>query len=142
MLKNIRLKTNDGMVDKKSWKILKDFVMRRMNKELIHDRALTLSIDYSGGVFRTLVDLIASAAVHSKTFGGSKIDEGSMEEAIREAKVNKSRPSLKSTGISCWKSINTKVFSLKWIMKSWNFFTVFLPSNILMGKGGMISTPC
>ncbi|MGR3177506.1 MAG: hypothetical protein ACUZ8E_05580 [Candidatus Anammoxibacter sp.] len=91
-LANIHIKSKDDKPDETNMKILNDCVLNRMDKELITDNALKLAIEFSGGVFRTLVELISDAAVNSKTLGGDKIDDESMEDAIRELKIVKSRP--------------------------------------------------
>ncbi len=90
-LTNIMLKTKDGDICNENIDRLKKCVLNRMDKELIEDEAISLAIKYSGGVFRTLIHFIASAAVNSKVFNGTIIDKASMEEAIREARIEKSR---------------------------------------------------
>lgn len=91
-LANIRLTTKKGDFDEINHNMLRDCVLNRLDETLISEKALETAITFSGGVFRTLVDFISAAAVNSKTLGGTKIDEASMEEAIRDAKISKSRP--------------------------------------------------
>lgn len=95
VFKNLSLKTRKGQEDEETVRnknILKDFVSRRMELSLIDPEALDLAIGYSGGVFRTLMDLISFAAVLAETFENKKITTEDMKESVKEAKTKKSRP--------------------------------------------------
>ncbi len=99
-LKNIRLKAKDGSQDSitdKNREIIKRVVCTRLknnneNGGLITPEALELAVNYSGGVFRTIIDLVASAAINSKVLGGTKIAEKDMNDALNEARIKKKRP--------------------------------------------------
>jgi len=95
VFKNLRLKTREGQQDegaKKNCEVMRDFILKRMDADLIEEAALEKAIHYSGGVFRTLMDLVSEAAVYAVTYDRRKITAQVMGEAIRDAKVNKSRP--------------------------------------------------
>ncbi|MEW6608291.1 MAG: hypothetical protein AB1414_12755 [bacterium] len=94
VLRNLRLKDRDGKEDEKTAKhreTLRQLVFKRMEEDLIEDNALNMAVDASGGVFRTLIDLIASASSYSRVQGGKKIDTVDMETAINEERANKKR---------------------------------------------------
>jgi len=99
-LKNIRLKAKDGSQDSisdKNQKIMKRVVCSRLkdskeNGVLTTPEALELAVNYSGGVFRTIIDIVASAAISSKVLGGKKIAEKDMNDAVNEARIKKKRP--------------------------------------------------
>lgn len=71
---------------------LRQIVHTRMDEKLISEQALKLAIDFSGGVLRTLVDLISEAAVFAEIYETKQIDDGSMKDAISQISVNKERP--------------------------------------------------
>ncbi len=94
VLRNLRLKDINGKEDevtKKNRDILSQLVFNRMEDNLIEDNALNMAIEASGGVFRTLIDIIASASSYSNIHGGTKIDSIDMEAAINEERANKKR---------------------------------------------------
>ncbi|MCP5102289.1 MAG: hypothetical protein GY950_02870 [bacterium] len=95
VLENIRLQNIDKKRDKttaNNWELMKQAVLRRMEPELISSDALEMAIHYSGGVLRTLLDLIASAAVEADVLEETVIGKRDMEEAVKEARINKARP--------------------------------------------------
>jgi len=95
VLKNLRLRTVDKTKDEdteRNCKLMKEAVLRRMDEKLISDKALEMAVYYSGGVFRTLIDLIAFAAVLSKSSDGTSIGEKDMEGAVNEHRIKKTRP--------------------------------------------------
>ncbi|MBL0701137.1 MAG: hypothetical protein JJV92_09675, partial [Desulfosarcina sp.] len=99
-LKNIRLNAKNGGQDgttKKNREIMKRVVCSRLEADneggrLITPEALELVVDYSGGVFRTIIDLVASAAINSKVLGGTKIAKKDMNDAVNDARIKKKRP--------------------------------------------------
>jgi len=95
VLKNIRLCTSTGGDDKETGKnreLMKEAIRHRLeDPDLIHDEALDMAIRFSGGVFRLLIDLIASAAVLSSVYGGKGIDKKDMEEAVNEHRIKRAR---------------------------------------------------
>jgi len=85
VLRNLRLKDKNGKEDEqtvKHRKTLRQLVFNRMESSLIENNALDMAVDASGGVFRTLIDLIASASSYSRVNDGEKIDTVDMESAI------------------------------------------------------------
>lgn len=66
-------------------------VYNRMEENLIDKKALDMAIEVSGGVFRTLVDMITSASDYSCLYGGTKIDVHDMKTALDEERANKKR---------------------------------------------------
>jgi hypothetical protein len=95
VLKNLRLRTVDKAQDEdteRNCKLMKEAVLRRMDEKLISPKALEMAVYYSGGVFRTLIDLIAFAAVISKSSNGISISEKDMEGAVNEHRIKKTRP--------------------------------------------------
>ncbi|MCX6583370.1 MAG: hypothetical protein NT166_24600 [Candidatus Aminicenantes bacterium] len=95
VLKNLRLRTVDKTQDEdteRNCKLMKEAVLRRMDEKLISPKALEMAVYYSGGVFRTLIDLIAFAAVLSKSSNGTSIGEKDMEGAVNEHRIKKTRP--------------------------------------------------
>ena len=83
VLKNIRLLNQDKKKDEKTeknWKLMKDAVLRRLEPQLITDKALEIAVHYSGGVFRTLIELIVSAAVEADVLGSNSIGEKELEQ--------------------------------------------------------------
>jgi len=102
VLKNLRIRTIEKEEDDETSinrESMRQAVLRRMEENLIADKALEMAVDFSGGVFRTLIDLIASAAVISITRNGIRIDEKDMLDAVNEQRINKTRP----LGSSAWK---------------------------------------
>ncbi len=94
VLRNLRLKDKAGKEDEKAARhrnILRQLVFNRMDENLIEDNALEMAVDASGGVFRTLIDIIASASSYSRVHGGERIDTIDMESAIDEERANKKR---------------------------------------------------
>lgn len=94
-LRNIRLLNRKGKRDKqttKNWELMRQLVLHRLEPELISEKALELAVKYSGGMFRTLIELIAFAAIESKIKEGKAIDEHYMKKAVTEFKIKKSRP--------------------------------------------------
>ena len=95
VLKNLRLRTLENAQDDDTnynCKLMKEAVLRRMDEKLISPNALEMAVYYSGGVFRTLIDLIAYAAVLSKSSNGISIGEKDMEGAVNEHRIKKTRP--------------------------------------------------
>lgn len=95
VLKNIRLFTQEKKKDsetEKNWDLMRKAIHQRMESSLISDKALDTAVYYSGGVFRVLIDLIATAAVISRTITGTNISEKDMEEAVKEHRIKKTRP--------------------------------------------------
>ncbi|MCP5054463.1 MAG: hypothetical protein GY940_45265, partial [bacterium] len=95
VLKNIRLLNKDKKRDnatRKNWKLMKEAVLKRMEPELISDKALEMAIHYSGGMFRSLIELIAYAAVEVDVSQAESIGQRDMEEAVSELRINKARP--------------------------------------------------
>lgn len=95
VLKNLRLRTLENAQDDdtdSNCKLMKEAVLRRMDEKLISPKALEMAVYYSGGVFRTLIDLIAYAAVLSKSSNGISISEKDMEGAVNEHRIKKTRP--------------------------------------------------
>jgi len=95
-LKNIRLQTRTRQDDEKTEahrKILTDAVYKRIeNHQLIAPEALNMAVQYSGGVFRTLIDLISQAAIKSVVLDGKQISLKDMQDAVNEARINQKRP--------------------------------------------------
>ena len=71
---------------------MKNAILRRLEPQLITDKALEIAVHYSGGVFRTLIELIVSAAVESDVLGSNKIGVKDMEGAVKEHRIKKARP--------------------------------------------------
>lgn len=95
VLKNIRLLNQDKKKDEKTeknWELMKDAILRRLEPQLITDKALEIAVHYSGGVFRTLIELIVSAAVEADVLGSNSISEKDMEGAVKEHRIKKARP--------------------------------------------------
>ncbi|NIM16658.1 MAG: hypothetical protein GTO45_32130 [Candidatus Aminicenantes bacterium] len=95
VLKNIRLLTQDKKRDReteKNWEIMKQAVLKRLEPRLISEKALEMAVYYSGGVFRTLIELIVFAALESEVLKGTAIGERDMEEAVKEFRIKKARP--------------------------------------------------
>ncbi len=95
VLKNIRLYTQDKKKDEeaeKNWELMKQAIYRRVESHLISDKALEKAVHYSGGVFRVLIELVAEAAVLSRTFDGTTIEDKNMVEAVKEFRIKKARP--------------------------------------------------
>ncbi|MDM8539557.1 hypothetical protein QUF90_00580 [Desulfococcaceae bacterium HSG9] len=99
-LKNVRIKTRTRQVDEKTEKninILEEAVRKRIeDQSLITSEALTMAVQYSGGVFRTLIDLIYQAAIKSAVFDGKQISLKDMQDAVNEARINQKRPLTRS----------------------------------------------
>lgn len=94
VLRNLRLKNMEGQEDDitiRHKNMLRQLVFNRMEENLIEDDALNMAVDASGGVFRTLIDIISSASSYSNIHGGTKIDSIDMETAINEERANKKR---------------------------------------------------
>jgi hypothetical protein len=95
-LKNIRLRSKTNQEDDLTFKnrnIMEGAVLKRLaDKGLITETALGMAVDNSGGVFRTLIDLVASAAVKSKVHEGRRIEEKDMHDAVDEARIKRKRP--------------------------------------------------
>lgn len=96
VLKNIRLLTQDKKEDqetRKNKQLMRNAILKRLKPEapLISDKALDTAVYYSGGVFRVLIELIAYAAVLSKTLDEDAIGERDMEEAVKEFRIKKAR---------------------------------------------------
>ena len=92
--KNLRLTDQDGKVDPKAEtnrQTMRDFVLRRMDASLIEDEALDMVIHYSGGVFRTLVDLLSDAAVNADVNDENLITATHVKDAANEMKIGMSR---------------------------------------------------
>jgi len=95
VLKNIRLLTLDKKRDEKTernWELMKKAVLRRLEPHLITDKAMEMAVHYSGGVFRTLIELIVSAAVEADVQESSVISEKDMEDAVKEQRIKRARP--------------------------------------------------
>jgi hypothetical protein len=95
VLKNIRLLTQDKKRDReteKNWEIMKQAVLKRLEPQLISEKALEMSVYYSGGVFRTLIELVVHAALESGVMEGTAIGERDMLEAVKEFRIKKARP--------------------------------------------------
>lgn len=95
VLKNIRLLNQDKKKDEKTeknWELMKSAILRRLEPQLITDKALEIAVHYSGGVFRTLIELIVSAAVEADVLGSNSIGEKDMEGAVKEHRIKKARP--------------------------------------------------
>jgi hypothetical protein len=95
VLKNIRLLTQDKKRDReteKNWEIMKQAVLKRLEPQLISEKALETAVYYSGGVFRTLIELIVHAALESGVIEGTAIGERDMLEAVKEFRIKKARP--------------------------------------------------
>jgi DNA polymerase III delta prime subunit len=99
-LKNVRIKTRTRQVDEKTKTniaILEDAVRKRIeDQSLITSEALTMAVQYSGGVFRTLIDLIYQAAIKSAVLDGKQIGLKDMQDAVNEARINQKRPLTRS----------------------------------------------
>ncbi|MDJ0839440.1 MAG: hypothetical protein QNK37_23170 [Acidobacteriota bacterium] len=92
--KNIRLTDQFGEIDEEALanrQILRGFVLKRMDTALIDEKALDMAVHYSGGVFRTLVDLISNAAVNADVDQVERINERHVKDAANEMKIAKSR---------------------------------------------------
>ncbi len=97
VLKNLRLKDYNNQADdiaKENWRLMKQAVLKRLDeeKQLIEEKALDAAVYYSGGVFTTLINLVADAAVHAETQGETAIGEKDMNQAVIEQKIKKTRP--------------------------------------------------
>jgi hypothetical protein len=95
VLKNLRLITSTKTTTAETEKnraTMKDVVLKRMEEHLISLEALELAITYSGGVFRTLIDLIATAALEAVVSEGKTIGEKDMLNAVKEFRIKRSRP--------------------------------------------------
>ena len=96
VLKNMRLLNKNKKRDKKAgenWEIMEKAIRQRMETaQLISNEALKIAIHYSGGVFRLLIDLIATAAVLSSTLEGTVIGKKDMEDAVNQHRIKKARP--------------------------------------------------
>lgn len=95
VLKNLRLRTINKDQDQETESncaLMKEAILRRMDEKLISPKALEMAVYYSGGVFRTLIDLIAFAAVLSKSSNGTSISEKDMEGAVNDYRIKKTRP--------------------------------------------------
>ncbi|HLP44470.1 MAG TPA: hypothetical protein VK469_00895 [Candidatus Kapabacteria bacterium] len=94
VLKNILIRTsNKTKTDEteRNREAMKNAVLRRMEEKLISAEALDMAVDYAGGVFRTLIELIASAALQADVIKGTRISENDMKEAIKELRIKRSR---------------------------------------------------
>jgi hypothetical protein len=91
-LKNIQLWNIKKEKEEGNWDLMKEVVKRRLDASLIGDEALDMAVQYSGGVFRTLIELVSAAAVESRTVDGSHIGSGDMVRAVNEQKRKLSRP--------------------------------------------------
>lgn len=84
ILPNIRIDHRDGTPDGIGRDLLRELVRRRMDLSLIDAAALDLAVDMSGGLPRTLVLLIRSAAASARSQGLESIALPNMEKAITE----------------------------------------------------------
>lgn len=95
VFKNLRLLDRTGKEDKTSSMnrvYLRNFVLQRIHPDLIVDLALDQAITHSGGVYRTLLDLLSEAGVIASTNGAAQIGLEDVDEALRVARINKARP--------------------------------------------------
>ncbi len=95
VFKNLRLHNRTGDVDQaanKNRQYLRNFVLLRIDAALIEDAALDKAITYSGGVFRTLLDLLSEAGVIASANKVDQIGLEEMDEALRVFRINKARP--------------------------------------------------
>ena len=95
VFKNLKLRTRDGQQSEETVanrETLKEFIFRRISRGLITNDALEMAIDYSGGVYRTLMDLVSEAATNAETDGEATISHKEMTEAITDFRIEKSRP--------------------------------------------------
>ncbi len=84
VLSNIRIHHRDGSVDEVGRDLLRELVWRRMDGSLIDAAALSMAVEMSGGLPRTLVLLVRSAAASARSQGLESIGLPNMEKAITE----------------------------------------------------------
>lgn len=93
---NLALKDRDGNTEeepaRKNRAFLRKLVKKRMADGLMTDEALDKAITYSGGVLRTLTEIISGAAAYADDDEKEIIDLESLEEILREMRSLKSRP--------------------------------------------------
>jgi hypothetical protein len=85
-LPNIKLHTKDdrNSLDEPGYALMREFVFRRMKKELIEPDALDLAIKMSGGVFREGARILQIAADSAIERERSRIVKDDVERAERE----------------------------------------------------------
>lgn len=95
VLKNIRLRTRDKKIDEESQnnrELMKQAILRRLEPHLIEEKALEDAVTYSGGVFRTLIELVAEASVEATVFKSNVIGEKDVAEAVKRKRIKMARP--------------------------------------------------
>lgn len=84
ILPNIRVHHRDGTDDEVGKDLLRELVWRRMDRSLIDAAALDMAVEMSGGLPRTLVLLVRSAAASARSQGLESIGLPNMEKAVTE----------------------------------------------------------
>jgi hypothetical protein len=87
-LPNLKVANFDGSPNPEGLKCLEEALAVRMASDLIQDEARTRIIQASGGLMRTLVQLVRRAAVHALAAGGKTISTESAMAAIDEERAN------------------------------------------------------
>lgn len=94
VLKNLRLRTKTGGGDDESRRniaIMKQAVLNRMESPLIEEDALEEAIRISGGVFRSLISMIANAAIEPSVDEKGRITLEEIEEVAKGERISRSR---------------------------------------------------
>lgn len=84
VLSNITIYNKDGSINPEGLTLLKELVHRRMNPELILDKALETAALYSGGVFRYLVKIIQDSAFSALRSGKNQIEQNDVDNSINK----------------------------------------------------------
>jgi len=79
---NLALVHKDGTINKKSWRVLREVIHRRLDPTLIAPKAKRTIIRASGGLMRLLIGLVQSAATNARARGAQRIENSDALAAV------------------------------------------------------------